>query len=174
MKKLLAFALILAFALSLLTGCGEGSDAAPDSGGDASDDAPANAKPGDIEKQTATVNPGDAAFANDNFTLTYNSVIVNSIAETIMIRCEVKSNIPMRVQWMDAPFVINGTATDIVHMSIASSDEFSVEIPISELENLGLSPEDVKTVQVLFKFSKWDDYDDVLFEGTVVFNIDLP
>ena len=139
-----------------------------------------------IKTPDITVNPGDVVFDNDIITLVYEEVEVDdpSLAHPQMsIICYADRNTDKKLDiHTDEQFVINGSASGIYdpgfkQFTVGRSDYLYTFISMEQLAEKGISVEDIKTVQVTFTVKDYDtDYvtDDVLFEGTALFNIELP
>jgi hypothetical protein len=199
MKKFFALAMVMLLSVSLLTACagnnnsgGENTPAnsvplaaTPAADNSANSSAPAstpdNVKPGGVKASDITVNTGDVIFDTDYTTYTYKGVEVDyPIEGLIEIQCASKGKIDYKegiaVAAYKEPLVINGVATDIYsgNHAVVGVDGLGIMIQIRDLEDLGISLADLKTVQAEFFIFPMGKDNNVLYERTVIFNIELP
>ena len=160
------------------------SSASDDDYGDYDDHDDDTSKP--IKIPDITVNPGDTVFDNDIITIVYEEVQVDDPSTPypqMSIICYATRNTDKEINvHTDEQFVINGLASGIYdpgfkQFTVSRSDYLYTFISMKSLEEKGISVEDIKTVQITFTVKDYEtDYvtDDVLFEGTALFNIELP
>jgi len=190
MKKALSLALAILLMLSLLTACGGGNTP---NGGSSTPSPPATDKSGttsasDKEKAGGattlpeiTVSPGDVIFDNEYVKMEYDRVDLENELWSMKIMCTaVRKSEDQSIYIFHGvkPLVFNGTIKDYYDYSYAvltkgNPNECSINIDLKILkEKTGLALEDIKTVQATFsvEYAKSQK----LFEGVVIFNIELP
>jgi len=197
MKKAFALTLATILALSLLTACGGGNNntssggnsntstpSASDGSGNNNTPAntPGNKKSGGVTTlPEITVNIGDVIFDNEYVKLVYDRVDLENQLWSMKIMCTaVRKSEEQNIYIFhgENPLVINGTSKEYYDYSYAvltkgNPDECSINIDLKTLEQkTGFTLDDIKTVQATFsvEYAKSQK----LFEGVVVFNIELP
>ena len=170
MKKTLIFTLMLLLGLCLITGCGKDNDnEGIYNGGN-------NTK--DEEKTPSiTVNIGDVIFDNNIVKIVYKEVKLDSTSMDINYEVTNKSKEDIYVQHTE--LVYNGTiknAPGVGQHNFASgkTDKSTIVMFLRAIESqAGISPEEIKTVQVTFDVHS-SNSDKTLFNGTALLNVVLP
>ena len=164
MKKVLKFTLILVLGICLIIGCGKENE---------NDN---NTKDGE-KTPSVTVNSGDVVFDNNVLKIVYKEVKIDSTSMDIYYEVTNKSNEDIYVQHRE--LVYNGTiknAPGVGQANFASgkTDDNVIVMYLSAIESqAGISPEEIKTVQVTFDVHSFNS-DKTLFNGTALLNIQLP
>ena len=176
-KKGFAFALIMVLSLSLLTACGDnGGNGNGNSNGGTGTKSNENSDSVKTPGNTVTVNPGDVVFDNDVVKIVYTKTKLQDNA--MMIAYQVTNKSKKRIHVRHEDIVFNGTITNAPgtaeHTVDAEyTDDNNIFMYFNAIEAKGVSKEDIKTVQAKF-YVKPVGSDNVLFEGTAIFNIVLP
>ena len=158
MKKFLIFTLILIIGLCL-TGCGKDND----NDGNSTKDGE--------KTPSVTVNQGDVIFDNNVVKIVYKEVKLDSTSMDIYYEVTNKSKEDIYIQHRE--LVYNGTiknAPGVGQANFASgkTDESVIVMYLSAIESqAGISPEEIKTVQVTFDVHSINT-DKTLFNGTAL------
>ena len=170
MKKIIAIALIMVLALSLLTACGDnsGNNNTPSGGNNST-------KPSENKTPSVTVNPGDTIFDNDVVTIVYTETTKDSTSMDICF--EVTNHSGQEIAVAQSDFVINGKTVGIGYgtknFTPGKKTDDAAVLFHSALSGAGFSADDIKTVQITFTATPVGKTD-VLFQGTALINIVLP
>ena len=179
MKKLIAYALIFALALSLLSACGGGGNTPAPPASDSSNsnvtqtDKPDNAKTEVAKTPEITVNPGDVVFDNDIVQIIYTETATDTIS--LDIHLVSKNNSDQEITIWTRDLAINekkvGIGATFTNISPGKTDdEHWIMLTHKNLEGEGFSAGDIKTIQITFEVVPTSGKG-ILFEGTALFNI---
>jgi len=155
-----------------------------DSGKSSTDtDKPAKDEPRAIRAPEVTVSPGDEIFSDEIMYMGYDSI--SSDGTYILCKFNVKTTQAIAIHNDRDPMVVNGIVTDYSDLGFKMLRPYEGK-PVgrgehaitfdqgnwSALEEAGITYEELKTIQATITITDLDDFDDVLFEITVLFNIE--